>query len=285
MPRTALSRERIQQLLVECDAIEDETSAWQIAGHEPSDSKVREMQVRYADWLGRGLAVLDEEQRPAFNHLYEGTVFKQGIRKFLSSPLAPSPLYNPAEPNAMFPEWQFPFKAVKEALAGQRHLLAQAMSQTSSLANVLDELADYFSRLDDYISTLRRYDKSAVPAPTIENEADLQVLVDALLRLHYDDVRAEDPVPQSAGGSSRVDFLLRESGVVVETKMTRPTLTDRKVGEELLVDRGRYPRHPDCKAIFALIYDPKRHLKNPKGLEHELTGVVDGIPTRAIVVR
>lgn len=284
MSRTALSRERIQQLLVECDAIEDETSAWQPAGREPSDSAVRDMQVKYADWLGRGLAVLDEGQRAAFNQLYEGTFTKQGIRGFLSNPLAPSPAHNPATPSGFFPAWLYPFAGVREALAGQRHLLAQAMSHTSSLVNVLDELADYFSRLDNYISTLRRYDKSAVPAPTIENEADLQVLVDALLRLQYDDVRAEDPVPQSAGGSSRVDFLLRESGVVMETKMTRSTLTDRKVGEELLVDRGRYPRHPDCKAIFALIYDPKRHLKNPKGLEHELTGVVDGIPTRAIVV-
>lgn len=243
------------------------------------------MQVRYADWLGRGLVVLDERQSVAFNQLYEGTVFKQGIRKFLSNPLAPSPLYNPAEPNAMFSEWLSPFRAVREALAGQRHILAQVMSQTSSLSNVLDELADLFSRLEDYISTLRRYDNPRILAPAIEKEADLQVLVDALLRLQYDDVRAEDLVPQSAGGGARVDFLLQDSGVVVETKMTRPKLTDRKVGEELLVDWGRYPRHPECKAIFALIYDPKRHLKNPAGLERDLSGIVEGLPTRAIVVR
>lgn len=285
MANSALTRERIQSLLDEFDAFEDEMSTWQTSGNEPSDSATRSMQRRYADWLGRGLAFLDEDQSVTFNQLYEGTVFKHGIRKFLSDPLAPSPLYNSAEPNALFPEWQFPFKAVREALAGQRHLLARAMSQTSSLSNVLDELADYFSRLDDYISTLRRYNKPAIPAPTIENEADLQVLVDALLRLQYGDVRAEDPVSQSAGGGSRVDFLLRESGVVVETKMTRPTLTDKKVGEELLIDWGRYQRHPDCKAIFALIYDPKRHLKNPVGLANDLTGMVDGRPTRAIVVR
>ncbi|HWU33114.1 MAG TPA: hypothetical protein VN108_09575 [Marmoricola sp.] len=173
---------------------------------------------------------------------------------------------------------------MRESLAGQRHILAQAMSQTSSISNVLDELADYFSRLGDYVATLQRHSKPRVPAPLIEDEADLQALVDAMLRLQYRDVRAEDAVPQHAGGSSRVDFLLRESGVVVETKMTRPSLKDKNVGEELLVDWGRYPRHPQCKAIFALIYDPKRLLKNPAGIEGDLTGVVDGVPTRAIVV-
>lgn len=285
MAKTTLTIERIQSLLDECDAFEVEMSAWQTPGNEPSDSATHSMQRTYADWFGRALAFLDEGPSVTFNQLFEGTMWKHGIRKFLSNPLAPSRLYNSAEPNAVFSEWQFPFQAVREALAGQRHILAQTMSQTSSLSAILDELADYFSRLEDYISTLRRYNKPAIPAPTIENESDLQVLVDALLRLQYGDVRAEDPVSQNAGGGSRVDFLLRDSGVVVETKMTRPTLTDKKVGEELLVDWGRYQRHPDCKAIFALIYDPKRRLKNPVGLMNDLTGVVGGRPTRAIVVR
>lgn len=284
MAKTALSRERIQSLLDECDALEDEMATWQTPGNEPSDSTSRDVQRRYADWLGRSVAVLDEAQSATFNRLYEGTVFSPGIRKFLSNPLAPSPLYNPAEPNVMFPEWQFPFKAVREALAGQRHVLMQAMSQTSSISHVLDELADYFSRLGDYIATLQRHGKPGIPAPIIENEADLQALVDALLRLQYRDVRAEDAVSQHAGGSSRVDFMLRESGIVVETKMTRPSLKDKDVGAELLIDWGRYPRHPDCKAIFALIYDPKRLLRNPGGIEDDLTGAVEGIPTRAIVV-
>jgi len=284
MANTALTRKRIEQLLGECDAFDDEMSAWQAPGTELSDSAIRDVQLRYAEWLGRALAVLDEGSRGKFNQLYEGTMFKPGIKGFLSNPLAPSPLYNPAEPSALISAWQFPFKAVRESLAGQRHILAQAMSQTSSISNVLDELADYFSRLGDYIATLQRHRKPGVPAPLIDDEADLQALVDALLRLQYRDVRAEDAVSQHAGGSSRVDFLLRESGVVVETKMTRPSLKDKNVGAELLVDWGRYPRHPECKAIFALIYDPKRLLKNPAGIEEDLTDVVGGVPTRAIVV-
>lgn len=54
--------------------------------------------------------------------------------------------------------------------------------------------------------------------------------------------------------------------------MTRPGLTARRLGEELLVDAGRYPRHPDCDAIIALVYDPDRLIPNPRGVEVDLTG-------------
>ena len=111
------------------------------------------------------------------------------------------------------------------------------------------------------------------------------MLVRAILRLLYPDVRAEDPVSQQAGASSRVDFLIRDAGVIIETKMTRKSLTDKKVGEELLIDRGRYQRHPDCQGIFALVYDPERYLHNPAGLEHDLSQGTSDISTRVIVVR
>ncbi|WP_147263023.1 hypothetical protein [Geodermatophilus sp. TF02-6] len=150
---------------------------------------------------------------------------------------------------------------------------------------MLDELTAVLRRLPEYLDVLRRSNNPRVPAPSIEHEADLQVLLHALLRLHYDDVRPEDPVSQHAGGGSRVDFLLRETGVVIETKMTRPTLTDRKLGEELSVDWNRYPRHPDCRAILAFVYDPGRHLANPSALEHDLSQDERSPATRVVVVR
>jgi hypothetical protein len=101
----------------------------------------------------------------------------------------------------------------------------------------------------------------------------------------YDDVRPEDYVSQFAGANSRVDFLIRGVGVIVETKMTRPSLTDKRVGEELLIDWGRYQRHPDCKGIFALVYDPSRRLSNPTALESDLSGDNGGLWTRVLVVR
>jgi|tagenome__1003787_1003787.scaffolds.fasta_scaffold20987439_2 hypothetical protein len=142
-----------------------------------------------------------------------------------------------------------------------------------------------FSRLPEYLAVLERRASERVPAPSIERESDLQVIVEAILRLHYSDVRPEDYVPEYAGGRSRVDFLLQESGVIIETKMTRDRLRDREVGEELTIDWKRYERHPDCRAILAVVYDPGRYISNSAGLEHDLSQVHSEPATRVLVVR
>jgi hypothetical protein len=159
------------------------------------------------------------------------------------------------------------------------------MDAEVGVVNLLDELAALFSRLPEYLAVLTARGSERVPAPTIQNEGDLQIIVEAILRLHYDDVRPEDYVPEYAGGRSRVDFLLRETGVIIETKMTRERLRDRQVGEELTIDWKRYERHPDCRAIFALVFDPERHLTNAPGLERDLSQVHTEPATRVTVVR
>jgi hypothetical protein len=41
-----------------------------------------------------------------------------------------------------------------------------------------------------------------------------------------------------------VDFLLKKESVLVETKMTREGLTDRKLGKELIIDIDHYQQRP-----------------------------------------
>jgi hypothetical protein len=63
------------------------------------------------------------------------------------------------------------------------------------------------------------------------------------------DIRPEDYTPTHAGGSYRLDFLLKNERIVVEVKMTRSTLTAKKLGEELIVDRERYRKYPHCGTL------------------------------------
>ncbi len=74
--------------------------------------------------------------------------------------------------------------------------------------------------------------------PTLEtdDEYDVQDLLHAILRLFFDDIRAEKWTPSYAGGSSRMDFLLKTEQIVIEVKKVRKGLEDRKLGEELIVD-------------------------------------------------
>ncbi len=108
--------------------------------------------------------------------------------------------------------------------------------------------------------------------PTLEitDEYDVQDLLHALLRLHFDDIRPEEWTPSYAGGSSRMDFLLKEEQIVIEAKMTRAGLGAKEASEQLIIDAARYSGHPDCKTLGCFVYDPTGLMKNPRGIERDL---------------
>jgi hypothetical protein len=90
-------------------------------------------------------------------------------------------------------------------------------------------------------------------------------------RLYFDDIRPEEWTPSYAGRSSRMDFLLKSEGIVVEIKKTRRGLDARKVGEELTIDIAHYQSHPDCKMLVCFVYDPENRIANPAGLQRDLS--------------
>jgi hypothetical protein len=104
----------------------------------------------------------------------------------------------------------------------------------------------------------------------IEDEYDVQDVLHSMLLVAYDDIRREEWTPSYAGGSSRMDLLVREEQAVVEVKLAREGHSDREIGGELLVDVERYRRHADCGTLVCLIYDPGDHISNPNGLSADL---------------
>lgn len=149
---------------------------------------------------------------------------------------------------------------------------------TSAAARLL-QLADSFHRV---VLRLRRRHDDRQPF-LINDEYDVQDLLAALLETRFEDIRREEWGPSYAGGATRVDFLLKNELVLVETKMTRASLTDRKLGEELIIDIDHYKQRPDCKVIVCFVYDPEHHLKNPQALEADLSKRHDHIDVRVIV--
>jgi hypothetical protein len=117
----------------------------------------------------------------------------------------------------------------------------------------------------------------------VKDEYDVQDLLRALLKLEFDDVREEEWTPSYAGGSGRMDFLLKASGIVVETKRASRTLRSKQIGDQLLVDIGRYKAHPDCNALFCFVYDPDGDIANPRGLEVDLTRQHNGLAVHVLV--
>jgi hypothetical protein len=116
----------------------------------------------------------------------------------------------------------------------------------------------------------------------VHDEYDVQDLMHALLKLHFEDVRAEEVTPSVAGKSGRMDFLLKDEGIVVETKMTRRNLKQSQIGDELIVDMKRYRSHPDHRALVCLVYDPAGYCHAPVALENDLT--VEDAEHRCVVI-
>lgn len=104
----------------------------------------------------------------------------------------------------------------------------------------------------------------------IEDEYDVQDLLHALLKLYFDDVRPEEWTPSYAGKSARMDFLLKNENVVIEIKKTRNGLTDKEIGDQLIVDVERYQSHPNCNKLICFIYDPEGRIGNPDGITTDL---------------
>lgn len=109
----------------------------------------------------------------------------------------------------------------------------------------------------------------------IDNEYDVQDLFHSLLKVYFDDVRPEEWTPAYAGGSSKMDFLLKKEKIAIEVKKTRKNLTDKQIGEQLLIDIAKYRQCSDCKTLICFIYDPEGKIGNPRGLENDLNQLSD----------
>lgn len=108
------------------------------------------------------------------------------------------------------------------------------------------------------------------PTIIIEDEYDVQDVMNALLRINFENVKKEEYTPSYAGSSTRIDFLLKREKILIEVKKTRPTLKDKDVGNQLILDIAHYKSHPDCKQLICFVYDPDNLIINPRGLEDDL---------------
>jgi hypothetical protein len=139
---------------------------------------------------------------------------------------------------------------------------------TSDL-NKSNELANLFDRFHLVVKQLRvRYNSRTTI--DVADEYDVQDLLHSLIRLYFNDIRKEEWTPSYAGGSSRMDFLLKEEQIVIEVKKTRVGLNDKELGRQLIEDKERYKQHPDCKKLVCFVYDPEGRINNPKGLQNDL---------------
>lgn len=170
------------------------------------------------------------------------------------------------------------------------------------LASMIDEIRDYdFAEADEtgapdqlnliericlrFHSVARQLQSRHGDRETLQvnDEYDVQDLLHALLRIHFEDVRPEEWTPSYAGRAARVDFLLKNERIVIEVKKTRPGLKAGDLGEQLIIDRARYEQQPDCDLLICFVYDPEGRIGNPVGIERDLENYPGKMKVRVII--
>lgn len=121
------------------------------------------------------------------------------------------------------------------------------------------------------------------PTIDISDEYDVQYLLHALLIVNFDDIRPEEYTSTSVGSASRMDFLLKKEKIVIEVKKTRIGLSDKEVGDQLIIDIERYTVHPDCETLICFVYDPDKRLSNPAGIEYDLNRKRDNLKVITVI--
>lgn len=277
------SKEAFSELIRESEDLEERMAYWQAESFDPDPAVIAAVRSQYRSWHSRARRFLDSDAQKVFDGCRDGVGFSPGVSRYLENPREPS-VFRGGDDSPAFMRWQLPFTQVREKLERQRTLLAEASPDTEPAEAMAIKLGEFLRRLPLFLATLQRRAPDWPIGNNIKNEADLQIVVEAYLRTLFDDVRAENYVPSHAGANSRVDFLLPQEGIAVETKMTRNGLTERKLGEELLIDAARYPNDPSCKALVAFVYDPERRISNPRGVEWDLTKRAStGVPFVCII--
>lgn len=138
----------------------------------------------------------------------------------------------------------------------------ETIPQNIDVDELIYKICNNFNRFD--INIKRRYNNRNTIE--IQDEYDLQDSLFAILKLFIEDIRKEDYVPSYCGKNSRVDFFIPELKVAIETKMTNNNLKDKEIGEQLLIDIGRYKGNPNIKKVIFFIYDKNAFITNPHGI-------------------
>lgn len=89
-------------------------------------------------------------------------------------------------------------------------------------------------------------------------------------------VEYEDPVEKICGKSNRLDFVLKDHKIIIETKYVRDKAHGKLICEELGNDYLRYKQSPYGETIINYVYDPNKHIENHTLFKKQLNKVIDG---------
>jgi hypothetical protein len=117
----------------------------------------------------------------------------------------------------------------------------------------------------------------------VEDEFDVQDLLHALLRLHFDDIETDEWVPSYSNGAPRLTFLLNDGRLALIVKKTRTGLNVKDLAGQFQIDVDRCRTFKRCSTLLCFVYDPEGRIGNPRGLEADLISISDQLTADVFV--
>lgn len=281
---------KLEALVEQIAELEDLGGKIQVDDEASALKAAVQLDRSYRIWFASVLTLLPDDLKGRFRFEYEGDMFRNRIKHFLSQPREPSVIYPSLSEEAIKTlnpsPWQYPFNdALRGPLTSQKQILMEAQARygvSSDMLDGLNLLERVTRRLPISFAILHREIQKR-PGIEIVDEYDVQRILHAVAVLLFEEVEDEDPTPKMAGASSRLDFLLRRERIAVETKMVGENLTIRRLRSDLAEDILYFRAHPDAGSLFIFVFDPARKITNAAGFERDLYSDSDEFPVRVVV--
>lgn len=142
-------------------------------------------------------------------------------------------------------------------------------------------LISIFQNFHRFAQQLKERQNHAKPI-LIENEYALQDFIHAILRLHFQNVKNEFPLPDYCGKTSRIDFYLKEERIGIEVKFVSENLKADNLRKQLIEDKAQYINSRCFDEIIFFIYDPQTLLNKPE-VFYDIEGHTNEYDIRVIV--
>lgn len=102
---------------------------------------------------------------------------------------------------------------------------------------------------------------------SINDEYDVQDILYTILKAIFPKLKPEEPTPSVGISYNKIDFILEDEGILIETKMLKETDKDeRKITDELKVDIQSYYKKEKIKNLICFVYDPFKKIKDEYNL-------------------
>jgi hypothetical protein len=146
----------------------------------------------------------------------------------------------------------------------------------------VDRIRRICSRFHQVTRQLRRRGEERTTIE-VEDQRDVQDLLEILLSVEFDEIRALEWAPPYLDGARRTDLVVPQEGIVISVRRTRPGAGSKLIAEHIAADARHYVAEPSCKTLFCFVYDPEGRIGNPQTLEREQTQNLKGTRIEVIV--